>query len=296
MRKVFKWSLRLFVLSILLFVVFIVFMSGAIFASYVQQKNQQLDDAWSAQRVMECTELLRKGLTEDAIKGFDSISAKLLFHSAFDKDHSEMTELRESILSVWQEAKVYYEKYDVQGRRRSMVGPVENKLGHVPFSWRERTRRQFEAKYKGDTPQVVPELEIAKWFGPEALLAEQRGKVVLLDFWGTRCGPCLEGMPKVQQLYDTYKDDGLSVVALTLSGDDNKAIQKIVSETDYTFNVAKAKMAVIEEYAIAAIPTYFLIDKQGRLVWGPEHNTPSAEMIEQLLDENASTMTEQADP
>jgi thiol-disulfide isomerase/thioredoxin len=160
-------------------------------------------------------------------------------------------------------------------------------LGYVPFSWRERTRRQFEAKYKGPTLQVVPELEIVKWFGPELSLAESKNNVVLLDFWGTQCGPCLKGMPKVQQLYDSYKDKGLSVMALTFPGDNNEAIQKIISENNYTFTVAKAKWPMIEEYAIAAIPTYFLIDKQGRLAWGPEHVTPTAELIEQLIGENA---------
>ena len=258
-------------------------MSGVIFASFVRRKDQQRNDAWSAQRVMECTELVREGLTEDAIKRLDNISANLLFRSAYDKDYADMKELQEDILAVWQEAKVYYEKYDVQGSNHSMVGPVENKLSHVPFSWRERTRRQFEAKYKGATLQVVPELEIVKWFGPGLSLAENRGNVVLLDFWGTQCGPCLKGMPKVQQLYEAYKDKGLAVVAMTFPGDNNEAIQEIISENEYTFHVAKAKMPMLEEYAIAAIPTYFLIDKQGKLVWGPEHDTPSVEMVEELF-------------
>jgi thiol-disulfide isomerase/thioredoxin len=284
MKKVFKWFLCLSLFFVLLFVAF---MSGSFLTLHFHQKDQQLYDAWSAQRVMECTELLRKGLAEDAIKRLDGISSGLLFRSAYDKDYTEMKEVQDDILAVWQEAKVYYEKYDVQGSRHSMVGLVENKLGYVPFSWRERTRRQFEAKYKGPTPQVVPELEIVKWFGPELSLAENRDNVVLLDFWGTQCGPCLKGMPKVQQLYETYKDKGLVVVAMTFPGGNNEAIQNIISENNYTFHVAKAKKPMLEEYAIAAIPTYFLIDKQGRLVWGPEHDTPSAGLIEQLIGENA---------
>ncbi|MHC4905733.1 MAG: TlpA family protein disulfide reductase [Planctomycetota bacterium] len=219
----------------------------------------------------------------NAIRRLDNVSSDLLFRSAYDKDHTEMKELQGDILAVWQEAKVYYEKYDVQGSRHSMVGPVENKLGYVPFSWREKTQRQFEAKYKGGILQVVPELEIVQWFGPELSLVENRGNVVLLDFWGTQCGPCLKGMPKVLQLYETYKVKGLVVVAMTFPGDNNEAIQRIISENNYTFRVAKAKMSTIEEYAIAAIPTYFLIDKQGRLAWGPGHEVPSIETIDQLL-------------
>jgi hypothetical protein len=138
---------------------------------------------------MKCTELVREGLIEDAIRGLDNVSSRLLFRSAYDKDYTEMKELQEDILAVWQEAKVYYEKYDVQGGRGSMVGPVENKLSYVPFSWRERTRRQFEEKYKGPIAQVVPEFEIVKWFGPELSLVENRGNVVLLDFWGTQYTP-----------------------------------------------------------------------------------------------------------
>lgn len=291
--KIMKKIVMRFLYVLLLFIfLFIGFVLGVTLMLYSQKKELQVESALSACSIIKCTELLRNGQTEDAIKGFDSLSSNQLYYSAYHKDHTEMMQLPENILVVWQEAKIYYEKYDVQGRPHCMVGPVKKKLEYVAWSQPEKIRRQFDAKYKGPNLQVVPELEIVQWFGQQTSLAEQTGNIVLLDFWGTQCSPCLKGMPKVQQLYTVYKDKGLSVIALTGSLEDNGRIQKIIAENNYTFNIAKATPNVFEEYAIVGIPTYFLVDKQSRLVWGPEHDTPSVEIIEKLLNNNPSTINE----
>jgi len=274
-----KWPLLLLLSFVCLFAGFVL---GAGWVNYRLRKDQRQDNAFLASKIIQYTTLLREGRTEDAIKWLDIESGNLLYFSAYHKNYAEMTDLPEDILSVWQEAKIYYDRYDIQDS--SMVGPVRNKLEYVPWSWKEGNRRRFEAKYKGPVPQVVPELKTVRWFGQEALLDSQKDKVVLLDFWGTSCGPCLKGLPKVQQLHDLYKDRGLVVIGLTFPGDDDARITKIIRENTYTFHVAKAHMDTLSEYAIAGIPTYFLIDKTRCLVWGPEHEVPSMEMIEKLLN------------
>ena len=283
MKKVFKWFLRLFFMFIILFAGFI---SGVIFSFRFREKNDKYSNALFAQEIMRCTENLRKGGTEFVIEDFDSISANLLFLSAYDKERLEMKELPGNILSVWQDAAIYYEKFDIKGHEGNRVSLVKEKLEYVPFSEQETMRRQFEIKYKGLTRQLVPELEIIEWYGEATSLAEQRGNVVLLDF-----GPHLKGLPKLQQLYKTHKDKGLAVIALTCPDDYNEKVLEIINENNYTFNVAKAEKSVIKEYAVTHIPSYYLIDKQGRFVWGPMQDIP-IELIETLLNEPATVDNE----
>lgn len=275
--------LKKFFLLVLLFVfTFPGFLAGAIFVNHIQGKYLRQEMAWQARETIQCTEYLREGKVEEAINALDGLSSNQLFRSAYHKDVQDMAELPEDILEVWQRAKVYYDKYEIEGRH-GMVSLVQNKLDNVPWSWVEANRRRFEAKYKGAVPQIAPELKVIKWFGPELSLEELRGKVVLLDFWGTRCKPCIAGMPKVQQLYEKYNNEGLVIIALTSPGDDDERITEFIDSNNYKINFAKASIDTIADYAISGIPAYFLIDKNGCLIWGPEHDVPSEGNIEELL-------------
>src|SRR4051812_4521086 len=62
-------------------------------------------------------------------------------------------------------------------------------------------------------------------------VAGAKGKVILMDFWATWCGPCRESMPETQALFEKYKDRGLEVVAV--SDEDRETVKKFIGENPY---------------------------------------------------------------
>ncbi|MFD0991143.1 TlpA family protein disulfide reductase [Mariniflexile jejuense] len=103
-------------------------------------------------------------------------------------------------------------------------------------------------------------------------LSDMKGKVVLIDFWSTRCPPCIAAMPHLKQLYDTYKNKGFEIIGIANEGDTSKAaILKILSKTkaDWPQRLDTGQEASVSYHAlyeIRKLPTLWLIDKAGKLV------------------------------
>ena len=89
-------------------------------------------------------------------------------------------------------------------------------------------------------------------------------------------------MPHTQQLHARYKDKGLAVIGVHVSRGASRA-QAFVRSHGLTFPVLLDDGGTSGRYGIRAIPTYFLVDRRGRIVSGPTHTPPSAEEIERLL-------------
>jgi thiol-disulfide isomerase/thioredoxin len=113
----------------------------------------------------------------------------------------------------------------------------------------------------------APEFKAEKVAGEgPASIAEAAGKVTIVDFWATFCGPCKKSFPKYQELVDQYGSD-LAVIAVSVDDPDDadKAkLEDFVKETGVKFAVVwdKEKSAV-KQYAPPKMPTSFILDKEG---------------------------------
>ena len=98
-------------------------------------------------------------------------------------------------------------------------------------------------------------------------LGDFKGKVVFLNFWATWCEPCREEMPSMERLHRAYKDRGLVVLAISLDSQGASVVNPFVKKLALTFPVAlDPKMAVRERYGVWAVPSTFIIDRQGKRV------------------------------
>ena len=99
--------------------------------------------------------------------------------------------------------------------------------------------------------------------GDSILLSGLRGKPVLVNFWATWCVPCKTEMPYLQQINDSYSSKGL--VVLTVDWKEKpETIQKFMTSNNLSMTVAMdIDGKVAQAYAVGAIPTTFLIDKDG---------------------------------
>jgi cytochrome c biogenesis protein CcmG/thiol:disulfide interchange protein DsbE len=115
-------------------------------------------------------------------------------------------------------------------------------------------------------PDQAPEFKLDSLDGKPLSLAGAHGKVILLNFWATWCGPCRAEIPDLIELQTKYKDR-LQIIGLTVDDDDPDAIKKVVAKTGINYPVAIAPDEVRMKYGgIAALPTSFMLDSEGRVV------------------------------
>lgn len=116
--------------------------------------------------------------------------------------------------------------------------------------------------------KVAPEISLASWLNsPGKLsLAGARGRVVLLEFWATWCPPCRASIPHLQKLHEAYSKRGLLIISVT--NEDENIVKAFVKEHRMTFPVGIDKEdRTMTTYGILSIPTAFLIDGTGKVVW-----------------------------
>ena len=104
--------------------------------------------------------------------------------------------------------------------------------------------------------------------GREVDLAAMKGKVVLVDFWATWCGPCMAELPEVLKVYKDYHDKGFEIVGISFD-QDKDALEKTLKEKGMTwpqyYDGKGWENAIGQKYGIAAIPAMWLVGKDGNV-------------------------------
>lgn len=96
-------------------------------------------------------------------------------------------------------------------------------------------------------------------------LDELRGKVVLLDFWASWCGPCRESFPWMNRMQETYREQGLEVIGVNLDQEPHLA-RTFLKKVPAKFTVLlDSKAQLPEAYGLVGMPSSYLIDREGRL-------------------------------
>jgi thiol-disulfide isomerase/thioredoxin len=115
-------------------------------------------------------------------------------------------------------------------------------------------------------PDPAPEFSLTGLDGKPVTLAGSRGKVILLNFWATWCGPCRAEIPDLVELQNKYKDR-LQILGLVVDDDDQDAIKEFTEKFSINYPVAIATNEIRLQYGgIAALPTSFVLDADGRIV------------------------------
>ena len=124
---------------------------------------------------------------------------------------------------------------------------------------------------------LAPDFILSTTSGNLVKMSDLKGKVILLNFWGTWCGPCRAEIPDFNNLHNKYNKDGLEIVGITLTSGSKARIQKFLEQWKMNYTIltdikASETQNVTTLYGkttggpIVGIPTTFLIDRNGYIV------------------------------
>lgn len=112
----------------------------------------------------------------------------------------------------------------------------------------------------------APEFALKDANGQTARLSDYKGKVVLLDFWATWCGPCKIEIPWFMEFEQQFKDRGFSVVGVSMDEDGWNAVKPYLMQMRVNYRVLLGNDQVGTMYGgVDSLPTTFLIDRQGKI-------------------------------
>lgn len=115
-------------------------------------------------------------------------------------------------------------------------------------------------------PDPAPDFKLKDLGGKDLSLEAFHGKVILLNFWATWCGPCRAEIPELIALQNRYKER-LQIIGLVVDDDDENEIRKVIASEGMNYPVALADTETRFAYGgIAALPTVFVINADGRVV------------------------------
>lgn len=123
-------------------------------------------------------------------------------------------------------------------------------------------------------PSALAESQYEMPDGTKAKFSDLKGKVVLLNLWGTWCGPCREEMPHLEAMYQKHQDKGFEVIGLNIGdqsgGDESfELVKKFAGDMKINYPLARIDDAATHQFYLLSkkevVPQTFLVDREGRL-------------------------------
>lgn len=183
----------------------------------------------------------------------------------FDEAKNYISNNKDSYVSVLLLAQIgaNLETKELSEKFHALSTPVkETKLG-------KEIAERLKTSEATEVGKIAPDFSAPDLEGKQLSLHENLGKVTIIDFWASWCGPCRQENPNVVKLYNQYKDKGLQIIGVSLDREDEKWRKAIVDDQLTWLHVSNLKFwqdPIAKTYNVTAIPATFILDEKGTIV------------------------------
>ena len=171
-----------------------------------------------------------------------------------------------------------FEQLDINnlGRDGAYVLSLSNLKVNIPLgdaAFQIRTPKGFAmTPYRAPDPPTLlavgeqaPDWALTDSSGNSHTMSEYRGKVVVLDFWATWCGPCIRTMPEVQRLHEKYSREGLIVLGVNSWEESNSSAY--MKSQGFTYGLLLKGESIAKAYRVETLPTVYVIGDDGKIIY-----------------------------
>jgi peroxiredoxin len=144
-----------------------------------------------------------------------------------------------------------------------------------------------------DTPKllsigsIAPDWKLQAYNdGKQISLNNLKGKVILLDFWIKNCGPCIESVPHLNKLKDKFQNNNFELLSIN-SYDSKEDIKWFFDKHKIKYTILMNGKDVAEKYGVSGFPSFFIIDKTGKIIYSREGFEDSVQSEIEAIIKNA---------
>jgi thiol-disulfide isomerase/thioredoxin len=221
------------------------------------------------------------GKTGEALKAYgesflltngtnDDINSRYVQLLAKSGDYSKAVEVAEAcILKEKANDKIKEAYLEAYKQIHGSAAEAEAKLNKLAAEAKAKLMENLKSQMLN---KPAPDFNLKDFDGNFVKLSDLKGKVVVVDFWATWCGPCKMSFPALQKVVNKYKDNP-DIQILTLDtwerektvAEKEKKVKDFIADNKYTFKVLFDDADIVAKYGVTGIPTKFIIDKNGMM-------------------------------
>jgi thiol-disulfide isomerase/thioredoxin len=136
--------------------------------------------------------------------------------------------------------------------------------GEFPDTWTWDKDAQARGRHAVLEGKPMPKLDLAGWVNGEVKSEQMKGKVVVVDFYATWCGPCMAAIPHNNELLKKYKDKGLILVGVCTSSRGQEKMEQTATTRGIAYPTARdPQLAAQKAWQVHYYPTYAIVDRKG---------------------------------